>query len=122
MSYRTLLATGPLLALGLFGCSGTRPAVDMIEVTGRVTLKGQPVERVILNLTPVTPGEGREDDCVVERGEFRKKLISARYKVWFTQCPGGPGVPARYQNPDASQLTLDGTKSEAVTFDLKQSP
>jgi hypothetical protein len=118
VSYRTLSAAGLLFALGAFGCSNARPTLEMTEVSGRVTINGRPVAKMIMNLTPVTPGEGREDGCVVEAGEFRHKVISARYKVSFTQAPGGPGVPTRYRTPDTSPLLLDGTRSEPVSFDL----
>src|SRR5262249_17257128 len=117
MRCRMLALTG-LLAFGLLGCSDTRPPAEMTEVTGRVTVNGRPVERMIMNLTPVTPGEGREDECVVERGEFRVNLISCRYKVSSTQVPGGPSVPTRYRTANASQMVLDGTKSEPVNFNL----
>jgi hypothetical protein len=118
MSHRILLATGLLTAVGVPGCSNARPAPEMTEVSGRVTINGRPAERVIMNLTPVTPGQGREDECVVDHGEYRVKLIAARYKVSFTAVTGGPEVPARYRAPDTSQLVLDGTKSEPVNFDL----
>jgi hypothetical protein len=107
-----------LIAVGVLGCSNVRPAPAMTEVTGRVTINGRPAERVIMNLTPMTPGAGREDECVVERGEFRVKVIAARYKVSFTAVPGGPAVPHRYRAPETAQLVLDGTKSEPVNFDL----
>jgi hypothetical protein len=119
MRSRALFAAGLLFAAGILGCSNVRPAVEMIEITGRVTINGRPAEKMIMNLTPVTPGEGREDECVVERGEFRMKLIPARYKVSFTQCVGGPSVPTRFRTPDSSQLILDGTRPEPVSFDLK---
>jgi hypothetical protein len=118
MSRRTLIALGLLYTVGVPGCSSERPAPAMTEVSGRVTINGRPAERVIMNLTPVTPGAGREDECVVERGEFRKQLIPARYKVSFTAVTGGPDVPARYRAPETSLLVLDGTKSEPVNFDL----
>jgi hypothetical protein len=119
MSYRALSAAGLLFAVGVLGCSNARPTAEMLEVTGRVTVNGRPVEKMIMNLTPVTPGQGREDECLVERGEFRMKLITARYRVSFTQCPGGPSVPPRYRTPDSSQLILDGTRPDPVRFDLK---
>jgi hypothetical protein len=116
MRYR--IAAGLLIALGVPACSNARPTAEMTEVSGRVSLNGRPVEKMIMNLTPLTPGKGREDDCVVVRGEFRVKLIAARYRVSFTQCDGGPVVPVRYRTADSSQLLLDGTRSEPVNFDL----
>jgi hypothetical protein len=118
MTRRLTFATALLVALGALGCSGTRPDAEMTEVTGRVTVGGRPPERLIMNLTPATPGTGREDECVVERGAYRVKLIRARYKVSFTPCPGSPPVPARYLTPAASELVLDGTRSEPADFDL----
>lgn len=114
-------AVGLVTAVGLLGCSDTRPAVEMYEVSGRVTVNGRPAEKLIMNLTPLTPGEGREDDCVVQHGEYRVKLIAGRYKVAFTPTAGGPAVPTRYRSVGTSGLTLDGTKaeSEPVNFDLK---
>ncbi|QJW95509.1 hypothetical protein [Frigoriglobus tundricola] len=117
MIRRTSFATG--LFVGLIGCSGTRPTAEMNEVTGQVTLNGQPVAKMIMNLSPVVPGAGREDECVVERGEYRMKVIAARYRVSFTQCPGGPPVPAQYRTPAASQLVLDGTRPETANFELR---
>jgi hypothetical protein len=109
---------GFVAALALSGCSGTRPDAEMVEVTGRVNIGGKPVARMILKLTPVTPGEGREDDCVVERGEYRARLIAGQYRVSFESAAGGPAVPPRYRSPDTSRLVLDGTKPGPVNFDL----
>ena len=117
MIRRTSFAAG--LLVGLIGCSGTRTTAEMNEVRGQVTLKGQPVEKMIMNLSPVVPGQGREDECVVQRGEYRVKVIAARYRVSFTQCPGGPPVPAPYRVPAESQLVLDGTKPETANFELR---
>ncbi len=117
MIRRTSFATG--LLVGLMGCSGPRPTAEMNEVTGRVTLNGRPVEKMIMNLSPVVPGAGREDECVVQGGEYRVKVIAARYRVAFTQCPGGPPVPAPYRSPVASQLVLDGTRAETANFELR---
>jgi hypothetical protein len=113
-----LAATANLVAFGLIGCSGVRTAPEMVEVTGQVKLNGRPVEKMIMNLTPLTPGQGREDDTVVEHGTYRVKLIAAQYKVAFTAIPGGPGVPVKYQTADKSNLVLDGTKPDTINFDL----
>ncbi|MDB5308240.1 MAG: hypothetical protein JWO38_2442 [Gemmataceae bacterium] len=119
MTRRTIAALGLLAVAGLPGCSGSRPAVDMPEVTGRVTLNGRPVDKLIMNLTPFTPGEGREDECLVQNGEYRVRLIAARYKVSFTPGPGGPSVPKQCQTAETSNLELDGTKSDLRDFDLR---
>jgi hypothetical protein len=119
MNTRTLAASALLSLASFVGCSEARPSVEMIEVSGRVSLKGRPVARMIMNLTPVSPGEGREDQCVVESGEYRVKLICGRYNVSFTPCPGGPSVPARYRTAEEAELTLDGTRPENADFDLK---
>lgn len=118
MSRRILLAAVFVLGVGVLGCSNSRPTAEMKEVSGRVTLNGQPAKKTIMELTPDTPGEGREDKCVVENGEYRVKLIAARYKVSFIQVPGGSRIPARYLSADTSQLVLDGTKAEPANFDL----
>jgi hypothetical protein len=119
MRHRTPPAVGLLLAAGLLGCSNTRPAVDMNEVWGRVTVKGKPAANVIMVLTPVKPGEGRQDDCAVADGAYRKQLIAARYKVSFTQPTGGTPVPVKYRSPDTSDLVIDATRPDEVNFDLK---
>jgi len=118
MSRRIFLAAVFLFGVGVLGCSNARPTAEMKEVSGRVTLNGQPVKKTIMKLTPDTPGAGREDECIVENGEYRVKLIAARYKVSFIQILGGSHIPARYQSPDTSQFVLDGTKSEPANFDL----
>ena len=122
MTRRTPPPTAPLiafLAAALAGCSGTRAAPDMVEVTGRVTVNGKPAEKVVMTLTPATPGEGREDECVVQGGEYRVKLIAAKYKVSFAPRTDGPPVPKPYRSPDTSGLDLDGTRSGSKNFDLK---
>jgi hypothetical protein len=120
MTHRRILrAIALLVVFGLLGCSGSRPVAEMTELTGQVTLNGRLVEKMIMNLSPLVPGEGREDECVVQGGAYRIKLIAGRYRVSFTQAPGGPVVPTKYRTADASQLVLDGTKSEPVNFELK---
>lgn len=118
MTRRTILVSG-LLAAGLAGCSGTRPAADMNEVSGTVTLAGKPADKLMMNLTPLTPGQGREDDTLVRNGEFRVKLIAGKYRVAFTPTPGGPTVPKPYRTADTSGLELDATKPGQATFELK---
>ena len=108
-----------LLAVVPAGCSRARPPVEMTEVTGRVTVNGRPADRVIMNLTPLTPGEGREDDCVVENGAYRVKLIAAKYKVGFTPVAGGVVPPKRFRSATGSGLELDGTKSDRCDFDIR---
>lgn len=116
-------STLPPLALALTllagGCTPTRPEVAMHEVSGRVTVNGKPADRLLMTLTPVVPGEGREDECVVTRGEFKVRVIAARYRVAFTSLTGGTTVPAGYRPGGASRLELDGTKSDQVNLVLK---
>jgi hypothetical protein len=92
----------------------------MTEVSGQVTINGKPVAaRLIMNLVPVNPEEGREDETPVQNGEYRHTVIAGRYKVGFTQSEGAPVVPVKYRLPNSSGLVLDATRSEPTNFDLK---
>lgn len=90
----------------------------MNEVSGRVTVAGKPADRLIMTLTPLVPGEGREDECVVTRGEYRARVVAGRYRVSFSGLSGGTVVPPRYRSAAASNLELDATNPDETNFAL----
>jgi hypothetical protein len=120
MSSATIrLALGLALA-ALAGCVDPPAAShDLSEVTGRVTVGGKPADRVTINFTPVDPAEGRDDLCVVERGQYKTRLIAGKYRVWFEAAQGGTAIPARYKSAATSDREVDATKDGVADFELK---
>jgi hypothetical protein len=82
-----------MAALGtLCGCS--KPSKTRQEITGEVTLKGQPVEDGIINFAPLD-GQETGDGAQIVKGKYRipkeKGLFPGRYKVTIYAGNGASG-------------------------------
>lgn len=76
------------------GCSGTAPkAADMTEITGTVTMGGQPVSDVVLNLQPT--GEGTIAAIPVQQGKIKAMVTPGKYTYYITETPKGKAVMAK---------------------------
>jgi hypothetical protein len=110
-----------LLTTGL-GCGSNHVPTtsDFYDFTGTVTVQGKPADRVSMNLTPVEPGKGREDVCLVSQGKYAlKKVMAGKYKVSFTSA-GGTAIPRQYQLPATSGFELDASSQGGEkNFDLR---
>jgi hypothetical protein len=116
------LVIAALLAGSLFALPGCRRAggagFSTVEVSGKVTLQGRPVDRVLLSFTPAEPGKGQPDVCTVEKGVYRTKLIAARYVLALEPANGGTNIPKKYRDPASSGLEFDATQTVEKDWDL----
>jgi len=84
--------TLPLLALFLIGCSiDPGKNADPVEISGHVTLKGNPVNDVTFNLQPTS--KGAQAMFVLKNGEFKGKVVPGRYTYFISEG----AKPASYQ-------------------------
>jgi len=113
---RFLLILIPMAVLA--GCHPPAASHSMTEVNGRVSMQGQPVDRVSMYFTPVEAGQGRDDVCVVEKGEYKAKLIAGKYKISFEPARGGTSIPTKYRPGGKSGPELDATSDTSKNFDL----
>jgi hypothetical protein len=90
-------------ALGSFGCGGgvDTKVADPIDVTGTVTIGGQPATGVNLGLHPISQGvlpSGLE--CV--DGQAKGKAIPGKYSYFFTTKDPKKleSIPEKYREPN----------------------
>ena len=131
-------ATWAALVVALFaGCSSDGSEV---EVTGKVTLDGQPVgsgNQSVIRFEP-TDGKGKAAEGFVDKGEYKVRIQPGMYKVSITwnrpsgkpARPGakGPGsdaqeivaeIPAKY-NTSTTQTAEVSSSKKQHDFDLKK--
>lgn len=116
------LGLGLILALGCGGPSG--PVT--VDVTGSVTIDGQPVETGTIAFTP-QDGKGRTDGAQIEGGRYEAQLVPGEKRVEITASKETGEVvdgiqtyvslvPAKYNTE--STLTASVTESGESTFDF----
>ncbi len=81
--------------LAVVGCSKVDPGKnpEMTEITGTVTLKGQPVSDVILNLQPT--GTGTMATIPVAQGKFKASVTPGKYTYFISETSRGAAVLAK---------------------------
>lgn len=112
-----LVAVGICAALtcAVSGCGGpTAASLTLKEIKGTVkTADDKPVDRTTMRFTPIDAAVGREDVCLVEKGQFVTKLITGKYKVSFEPLPGGTYIPQKYSTKSTTlELNVDADKEE----------
>ena len=129
----SLLFRAPaFVLLGAALAAGCAKKTDRLQVTGAVTLDGQPVKAGTVRFTPpagagAAPADGFITDgryaVLVRPGKYKVEISSTRPKV--AQRPAGPGndedvetVPARYNL--RTELTAEVSPASLVhDFGLK---
>ena len=82
-----------LMLIGaISGCGGVSvtPTAARVAVTGTVTLAGQPLTDVDLNLQPT--GDGLPAVVKVKDGKFEAELVPGKYTYFLSQASGPAGA------------------------------
>ena len=116
-----LLAILPpvLAAIGVasFGLKREPPSV-----AGKVTYRGMPAAAVTVTFDPIATSEPRYTATTDAAGSYRlsadkegRQLRTGAYRATFT----APALPAKYQNPNASPMTVNISGPEdQIGFEL----
>lgn len=119
---------GLLAALVTTGCSKSGPSRS--DVTGTVTLDGQPVEEGEVLFIPAD-GVGPSDACPIVAGEFKGEVApgSKRVEINATKDTGEVAadglpdyrnvIPAQYNSESTLTAEIGEGKASPITFDLK---
>jgi hypothetical protein len=98
-----------LLAIGFCGLAGCGPHTDRLELSGKVTLNGEPIDGGAMRFTSVS-GKKMSSGAMINGGYYKvpaeKGLLPGIYRVEISapdnaappvmvrSSPGGPGSPA----------------------------
>lgn len=102
----------------LCGCGGINPGInpDPVEVTGKVTSGGRPVNDVTLVFHAIKGGV--QASVLVRQGQFTRAVVPGTYTYYFTKgaSPAGlTSVPEKYRAGDMErQLQI----TNGCTLDL----
>ncbi len=95
LSCSKYLSTLLLLGLVIGGCGGGA-ADDKAAISGKVTLKGQPLDRGTITFTSVDPSKPLMAGGQIQNGEYRipanQGLPAGRYRVRISSPVGGTEV------------------------------
>ncbi|MBY0513666.1 MAG: hypothetical protein K2P78_07105 [Gemmataceae bacterium] len=110
--------------LGVVGCGGGgQNSSDLVPVTGKVVMNGQPVGSVDLLFVPQDPKGATGQVKVGPDGSFTSAkslgqdgLVPGKYKVVVTpqKDRSGPKIPPQFTNEEKTTLTVE------VTADAKE--
>lgn len=126
-----------MLFASLIGC-GSGSTIEVVKVTGRVTLDDQPLEKGLIQFLP-TDGKSSSAACEIRQGKYSAEVPVGNKRVEVT-APKVIGQQKAYDTPDspvmdllAEQLPLEyngesqlkaAVSREKTTFDfaLKSKP
>jgi hypothetical protein len=102
-----------MLLGAIVGCGGVSvtPTAARVAVTGNVTLAGQPLTDVDLNLQPT--GDGLPAVVKVKDGKFEAELVPGKYTYFLSQASGPAGAKAIAKVP---VTFLQGSADREVEF------
>lgn len=81
MSASLRILTTALLVLSVNGCGSSEPRPELYSVTGRVTLKGKPLESGKVVFVPTEVGGGKAYFAEIQGGEFRGETTAGEKNV-----------------------------------------
>ena len=64
-----------ILAALLCGCGGNRVDYPSAEVSGMVTLDGEPLASGRIGFIPIAKGQGREDGAEIKQGKYKAVAV-----------------------------------------------
>jgi hypothetical protein len=113
----------PIALVAPIGLSTAR--AGLVPVTGQVNLDGHPVGDVMICFD--SGGEHSAHDWARTDGSFRlfsfglgKGVAPGKYGVHLFSKPGGPSLPAKYQDTGTSGLDVEvGPDWNDFSFDLR---
>ncbi len=129
-----------VVACSIMGCGGGRPTIPTVEVSGTVTMGGQPLEGAEVNLmtdeyagvaTTDASGHYATEAQVGENTVYVSKYDMTDVDPDFDETMVGEGdmpgagpkqlVPKKYSDPEKTELkfTVPEEGTEAANFDLK---
>ena len=92
-----------LLFAGLIGC-GSGNSIELIRVTGRVTLDDKPIEKGLIQFLP-TDGSGSSAASEIRRGEYQVDVPIGKKRVEVTS-PKVIGQQKAYDTPESPVMDL----------------
>ncbi|MFM9964016.1 MAG: hypothetical protein ACKV2Q_22665 [Planctomycetaceae bacterium] len=92
-----------LILAGLVGC-GAGNSVEVVRVTGRVTLDEQPLEKGLIQFLP-TDGKGSSAASEIKQGEYQAEVPVGNKRVEITS-PKVIGQKKAYDTPDSPVMDL----------------
>lgn len=130
MRVRPLLAATTIV-LPLILCTGGCGGSSKVEVSGKVTFQGKPVEMGEISFVPAG-GEGPPDGAVIENGEYHTEAAPGKKIVRITgsravppqrRGPGDPPglredyIPPQFNTNSRLETTVEGATPD-LNFDL----
>ena len=132
------------LALAAVGC-GPRNTFGVVDVTGKITVDGAPVEGIVVTLSPVNPIQADETFRVVTPGAKTAGVMPGEYvltfskEIWVDKAgnevdpnapydPSQPApetfpkdlLPAEYKDASKSQWKVNVVDAKTpIEFDIK---
>jgi hypothetical protein len=88
-----------VLLVAAIGC-GVNPGktADYVDVTGKVTVKGQPVSGVVFHFRPITGGAMRQ--FTLTNGDFKGQMVPGTY-TYYVEEGNNPAsfnaIPQKYR-------------------------
>ena len=92
-----------LIFAGLLGC-GTGNSIEVVRVTGRVTLDDQPLEKGLIQFLP-TDGNGSSAASEIRQGEYQADVQVGSKRIEVTS-PKVIGQQKAYDTPDSPVIDL----------------
>jgi hypothetical protein len=109
-----------VVLLPLVGCKiNPGKTSEPVEITGRVTQNGNPVNNVTLNLQPT--GKGTQAALPVKNGEIRGSVTPGKYTYYVTES-GNPAalksIPEKYHLGSLDrQVEISSGSTLTITLD-----
>ena len=119
MIFRFTALSLALAAVASAGCGGPPPAPrqTIIDVSGKLTLGGKPVDRATMTFYPQDAANPEETPSGVEKGSYKASLRAGKYTVGV-KSGGGMKIPPKYASKQ-SPLTIDTATENTKDFDLQ---
>jgi hypothetical protein len=99
MRHRTSGGTGVILAVGLWAAAGCSTGPPVAELSGTVSVDGQPPARGAITFIPID-GKGQTAGCEIKDGKYAAKLGVGTFKVEI-RVPKVVGRKKLYDTPDS---------------------
>jgi len=114
-----------LSMVSLVGCGGPatiNTVFTFVDVTGTVTMPdGKPLKNATLVFVPEEGQTAREENAVVNDGNFSTKMGVGKYKVTLdTDSKVKSSVPSKYRSAKTTDISVEVTSSNTkLTIALK---
>lgn len=92
-----------LMVAGVLGC-GTGSSIEVVRVTGKVTLDDQPLEKGLIHFLP-TDGKGSSAACEIQQGEYQVDVQVGNKRIEVTS-PKVIGKQKAYDTPDSPTMDI----------------